>query len=287
MARRSRHRGDPDERGPRRNVRRRERPHLDLVVGVRPVSEALRAGRREAHKLIWRDGAVRPRPAISALLELAERSGVATEALDPQEFEKRVASVGPTHQGVVLEAGPLPTLRLQEIQEAFAGAELLVALDGVEDPQNLGAIARVAVGAGVDGLVLPKRRSAPISSAVGRASAGAIEYLPVAVVPNLREALTRLKKIGFVVIGADPAGSASLYVNPEDSPGDPSKVVLVLGAEGAGMRPSLLATLDHRIRIPMANSIASLNVSTAAAVILFEWRRRRTAGRGPPKSPGG
>ena len=193
MARRSRHRGDPDERGPRRNVRRRERPHLDLVVGVRPVSEALRAGRREAHKLIWRDGAVRPRPAISALLELAERSGVATEALDPQEFEKRVASVGPTHQGVVLEAGPLPTLRLQEIQEAFAGAELLVALDGVEDPQNLGAIARVAVGAGVDGLVLPKRRSAPISSAVGRASAGAIEYLPVAVVPNLREALTRLE----------------------------------------------------------------------------------------------
>lgn len=285
MASRSKRRGDPVERGSRNKTRAPGGSQLGLVVGVRPVAEALRAGRRELYRLVWRQGAGPPRPGIRALLELAEQRGVASEGLSPERFEQRLGDSTSVHQGVALEASPLPTLRLQEIETAFERAHTLVALDGVEDPQNLGAIARVAVGAGVAGLILPKRRSAPLSSAAARASAGAIEHLPIAIVPNLREAVTRLQKVGFRAIGADPRGATSLYEDlPASSfstPGE-DQIVLVLGAEGSGLRPSLLAALDHTIQIPMASSIASLNVSTAAAVILFEYRRRRGLPRGSP-----
>ncbi len=260
------------------------------VVGVRAVTEALRAHRRELRALWWRRTRAAPRPAISALLALAERANVPVHALEPAEFDRRVerreSRAGPrlpgtvVHQGVALDAGPIPTLTLQQLPEAFAAAETLVALDGVEDPQNLGAIARVAAAAGVQGLILTKRRCAPLSAATARASAGAIEHLQIAVVPNLREALARLQKLDFEAVGADPDGDASLYQMP--SPREPHARVLVLGGEGAGLRPNIQAVLDRRLRIPMAEPIESLNVSAAAAVVLFEWRRQALTREKPP-----
>jgi 23S rRNA (guanosine2251-2'-O)-methyltransferase len=248
------------------------------VVGLRPVSEALRAGRRELRSVFWRRTRDAPRPSVVAALELAERKGVPIRSLSPEEFDRsfggrdgRSASGTPPHQGSALDAGPIPTLTLQQIPNAFADAEVLVALDGVEDPHNLGAIARVAAASGAAGLIVPKRRSAPLGGATSRASAGAIEHLRVAVVPNLREALTRLQKLGFEAIGADPLGENTLY--EASPPGDFRGRILVLGGEGTGMRPSVRASLDRRIRIPMADGVESLNVSVAAAIVLFEWRR--------------
>jgi 23S rRNA (guanosine2251-2'-O)-methyltransferase len=148
----------------------------------------------------------------------------------------------------------------------------LVALDGVEDPQNVGAIVRVADSAGVDGLILTHRRSPPLGPALARASAGAVEWLPVARVPNLRGALKLLKKEGFWALGAEPEGPVSLFDTPESITRGP--LVVVLGSEGKGLRPGVLEEIDHRVRIPMAGRVASLNVATAAAVVLFELLRR-------------
>ncbi len=148
-----------------------------------------------------------------------------------------------------------------------------MALDGVEDPQNVGAIARVAEACGACGLLLTQRRAPPLGAAVSRASAGAIEWLPTARVPNLGRALNTLKDKGFWVFGCDPKGAEDVFALPgRVVAGDQ---VVVLGAEGRGLRAGILRVLDHRIRIPMAGRVGSLNVAAAAAVVLFELRRRR------------
>ncbi len=239
------------------------------------MSEALRAGRRELHRLIWREREGGPHPALAGILEQAKWRHVPEAALEAKAFDTLLGEIDAPHQGVALEAGPLPTYTLQELPRVFENARLLVGLDGVEDPHNLGAIARVAVAAGVDGLIVPKRRSAPLSAAASRASAGALEHLRTATVPNLREAVRRLQGQGLVAVGADPNGEASLYDPlPGEVDGRPPPRVLIFGGEGAGLGRSMRESLDVRVRVPMATTIGSLNVSTAAAVILFEWLRR-------------
>jgi 23S rRNA (guanosine2251-2'-O)-methyltransferase len=148
----------------------------------------------------------------------------------------------------------------------------LIALDGVEDPQNVGAIARVAEAAGVGGMILTRRRCPPLSPAVSRASAGAIEWLPCARVPNLPRALKQLKSAGFWTFGTDSEADLDLFeLSDRVVTGDR---VVVLGAEGKGMRRGVDRVLDYRLRIPLGGKVASLNVSAAAAVILFELKRR-------------
>jgi 23S rRNA (guanosine2251-2'-O)-methyltransferase len=149
-------------------------------------------------------------------------------------------------------------------------ARLLLALDGVEDPQNLGALLRVADGAGVDGIVLTERRSAPISPVAVKASAGAAEHLRIARVVNLVRALEDLKRHNLWIIGLDERG-ASDY-DKFDFTGD---CVLVLGREGAGLHDLVRRTCDHLLRIPMAGGVSSLNVSAAGAVVLYEAARQR------------
>ena len=190
------------------------------------------------------------------------------------------AGSGRAQAGVALEVGPLPESSLEDLMVRDTdGPRTFVALDGVEDPQNLGAIARVADAAGVTALVLTHRRAPPLSPAVSRASAGAIEWLPVARVPNLRRALNQLKGQGFWIFGADPEGAESLFAVPEMwLRGDR---VLVLGAEGRGLRSGILAAVDHRVRVPMTGRVASLNVAAAAAVILFEMARRQESATSP------
>jgi 23S rRNA (guanosine2251-2'-O)-methyltransferase len=238
------------------------------------VREALRAARRPLHRLVLQPGVRGERPEHTALRRLAERLGV------PVVEEKEAPPAPGDHQGVRLRAGPLPELGLEALLTGIASPDdaaapppvTLVALDGVEDPQNLGAIARVADAAGVAGLVLTDRRAPPLSPAVSRASAGAIEWLPVARVPNLGRALNQLKEQGFWIFGGDLEGDRSLFDLPSRTL--PVRRVVVLGAEGRGLRPGIVRALDFRVRIPMAGRVASLNVATAAAVVLFELVRR-------------
>jgi 23S rRNA (guanosine2251-2'-O)-methyltransferase len=188
---------------------------------------------------------------------------------------------GARNQGLVLEAGPLPAPSLEELQslDVLPGeARRLVALDGVEDPQNLGAVIRVAEAAGALGLILTSRRAPPLGAAVSRASAGAVEHLPVSRVGNLRRALEQLKEGGFWTIGADPDAAEDLFLTPDRIwQGD---LVLVFGSEGRGLRRAVVEALDHRVRIPMAGRVGSLNVAAAAAVVLFHARLRSSQARG-------
>jgi len=242
----------------------------EQLTGVHASLEAIRARRRVLRVLRVRAG--RQRPEVAEVVEAARAAGVPVEAVDDAQFAEFASGAG-NPQGVVLEAEPLPELSLESLLESVGvGNPTLVALDGVEDPQNLGAIARVAEAAGVSGLVLPRRRCAPLSPAAARASAGAIEWLPCARVPNLPRALNQLKSEGFWVFGSEPEAAADLFELPARAL--EGKRVVVFGAEGRGLRRGVEKALDYRVRIPLGGRVASLNVSSAAAVFLFELNRR-------------
>jgi len=246
----------------------------EILYGVHPVREALRAARRRAHRLHLRP---RSRPEVRELEAAARAAGIPVVVADEAAL---VALAGPDArtQGVALEAGPLPELEPEALARAGGDDDLIVALDGVEDPQNVGAIVRVAEAAGAGGLLLTRRHAPPLSAALARASAGAIEHLPVARASNLPQALKILKQKGYWVFGGLAGGAEDLY-GLSDRVVTGRKVV-VLGAEGRGLRPAVLEQVDHRVRIPLAGQVASLNVAAAAAVLLFELRRRRPVPRG-------
>jgi len=250
---------------------------VERIVGLRPVTEALRARRRKLERLYLRGTTEAPRSALRVLLEMARIAGLPAAELAPCEFDTLVPR-GVNHQGVLLEAGPLPIGSLQDLGDTLTRARWLLALDGIEDPQNLGAIVRVAVAAGVDAAILPRRRRAALGPGVNRASAGALEHLPLILVSNLATALDRTKQVGFWVHAADPAGSEDLFDTTTDA--FEERRILVLGGEHRGIRPGLRRHIDRVFRIPMDPRIDSLNVAAAAAVMLFEWRRRDTFTRG-------
>lgn len=256
-------------RGVRGKLRTAHGP-AECLYGLHPVHEALRARRRRIHRLLVRSG---PRGGeLEALVGAARELGTPVEEVTAEVLGRRAGPEART-QGVALLADPLPELGLEALLRILpAGPRRLVALDGVEDPQNLGAIARVAEAAGVGGLVLTQRRAPPLSPAVAKASAGAIEHLPVARVVNLTRAIEALKTEGFWAFGADEEAADDVFALPDRVlSGD---LLLVLGAEGRGLRQGVQAVLDHRIRVPMRGRVASLNVSAAAAVLLFELERR-------------
>jgi 23S rRNA (guanosine2251-2'-O)-methyltransferase len=230
----------------------------EVVYGRRPVFEALR-GRREVGA-VW--CTARSRETLDWLPERAvvEPGGRLAARAGSEE-----------HQGVVAEVGPYPYAGAAEV----LGGErpLVVALDEVTDPHNLGAVARVAECAGASGLVITKRRSAAVTAAVCRASAGAVEHLRIARVENLAEFLLEAKRPGlWSYAAAAGAGTAHDAADYRDG------AVFVLGAEGRGLRPRVRASCDQEIAIPLFGRIESLNVSTAAAVLLFEARRQRGGG---------
>jgi 23S rRNA (guanosine2251-2'-O)-methyltransferase len=251
-----------------------ERAVPELIFGLHPVLEALRAQRRRLIRLRIQEDLNRAE--LEELAELALAAGIGVERIPREKLEATLPS-GARSQGLVLEAGPLPMPSLEELQSLpvpHGGSRRLLALDGIEDPQNLGAIIRVAEAAGALGLILTARRAPPLGAAVARASAGAVEHLPVSRVGNLRRALIQLKRGGFWVIGADPKAGEDLFQTPDRIwQGD---LALLFGAEGRGLRRGVVQLLDHRIRIPMAGRIGSLNVAAAAAVVLFEVVRRST-----------
>src|SRR5579864_5000526 len=244
---------------------------MDILYGVHAVEEALRAGRRRFdHVMVARE---RQDERLARVVAECRQAGVRVRQ-EPREQLTQVAGTA-AHQGIVAAVREKEFLAIEDLFERpdnSSSARLLLALDGVEDPQNLGALLRVADGAGVDGVVLTERRSAPLSPVAVKASAGATEHLRIARVVNLVRALEELKQQNIWVIGLDERG-ASDY-DQFDLTGD---CVLVLGREGAGLHDLVRRTCDHLLRIPMAGGVSSLNVSTAGAVVLYEVARQRRA----------
>ena len=269
---------------------------MEVLYGVHPVEEALKAGRRRFdHVLVARE---RDDARIERVVTACRQAGVRVRQ-EPREQLTLLAQTA-AHQGVVAMVHPQEFLSIEDLFAPSAGkngeARLLLALDGVEDPQNLGALLRVADGAGVDGVedpqnlgallrvadgagvdgvVLTERRSAPLSPVAVKASAGAAEHLRVARVVNLVRALEELKKQNLWIIGLDERGQTDY--DRFDLTGD---CVIVLGREGAGLHDLVRRTCDHLLRIPMAGGVSSLNVSAAGAVVLYEaFRQRRITAR--------
>lgn len=238
------------------------------------VREALRAGRRELFRL--RVDPRARRGEVAALCRKAEQLGVPVSESAAEEWlgELDPSSRRANPQGVMLEAGPLPSPSLAELIAGLpAGGGCLVALDEVEDPQNVGALIRVAEAAGAQGLVLLERRAPPLGGAVARASSGALEWLPVARVRNLARALDELKEAGSWIVGADHNATASVFELSDRLLS--GRLVVVLGSEGRGLRTGIRKRVDHAVSVPMRGAVGSLNVAAAGAVILYELLRRR------------
>ena len=252
---------------------------MEVLYGVHPVEEALKAGKRRFdHVLVARE---RDDSRLERLVAAFRQAGVRVRQ-EPREQLTLLAQTA-AHQGVVATVHPLEFLSIEDLfapdpASAKTGASrLLLALDGIEDPQNLGALLRVADGAGVDGVVLTERRSAPLSPAAVKASAGAAEHLRIARVVNLVRALEELKRQNLWVAGLDERGQTD-YDQFDWTAG----CVIVLGREGAGLHDLVRRTCDHLLRIPMAGGVSSLNVAAAGAVVLYEaFRQRRDAARTP------
>ena len=233
-----------------------------LLSGIHPIAEALRAG-RPLERLVVAQGAGGPR--LQEIIDMARRAGV------PVRFEPRAAldrlAGSSAHQGVVA----LGAARQYAGLDAAAACELVVALDGVEDPHNLGAIIRTAHAAGAGAVIIPERRAATLTDVVGKAAAGALEHLPVVRVANINRTLEELKDRGFWIYGLDERGTET-YDRAEFA----TPTALVFGGEGKGLHEQVRKHCDALVRIPMAGQISSLNVSVAAGVTLFEWKRRRS-----------
>ena len=232
----------------------------ELVYGRHPVREVLRAGRREVVELLASERA------LAAEAWLREAPGLRVQVRP--EAALTAAAGTRDHQGVVAFCEPY---RYADAHELATGERpLVVCLDGVTDPHNLGAVCRSAEGAGASGVVLPERGAARVTAAVCRASAGAVEHLPVAVVVNLARYLGEIKRADLWVWAAAEDADASLWQT--DLTGG---TALVLGAEGTGVRPGVRRACDGAIAIPLAGRVASLNVSVAAGIMLFEAARQR------------
>ncbi len=233
------------------------------LSGIHPVLEALRANQPIDRVLIAK-GAGGPR--LQQIIDLCRERSIAVRFEQRQTLDR--LSKTSAHQGVIAVGAAQQYAQLDEV---ISTAKMLVILDGIEDPHNLGAIIRSAHAAGADAVLIPERRAAPVTEVVAKAAAGALAHLPVVKTTNLNRLIEELKKKGFWIYGLDERGTYDYdkveYTEP---------AALVLGGEGAGLHQQVANHCDFLIRIPLAGKISSLNVSVTAGIALFEWKRRRT-----------
>ena len=236
---------------------------MAIIYGVHAVAEALAA--RRVSRLLHVRGAGRR---VEEIRARAEELRIPVETLDRRALDRLTR--GGVHQGVAADLEALRAFTLEELVRDVEGPPLVVVLDGVEDPQNVGAIVRSADGAGAHGLVRQARRAARLEGAAARASAGAVAHARIATVINIARALEELRDLSVWSVGLD--GSAS---EPYDAVDYTQPTALVLGAEAKGLRHLVRERCDRVVRIPMAGPVESLNVSVAAGVVLFEAARQR------------
>ena len=236
-----------------------------IIYGFNPVIEALRAGRVRRLRV-----GARADKRTDEVVALAKRSGVAIERTDAAALERLAR--GGVHQGIVAELAPTRDYSIQElIERAAPAAPLLIVLDGIEDPHNLGAITRTVDAAGAHGVIRQARHAAALDGAAAKVSAGAMALVPFATVVNIARALEELKEANVWTVGLAREATESYDVVDYTLP-----TAIVLGSEGEGLRRLTRDRCDRLVRIPMAGAVESLNVSVAAGVALFEAVRQRT-----------
>jgi 23S rRNA (guanosine2251-2'-O)-methyltransferase len=244
-----------------------------IVYGINPVLEALRTGRvKELRVGDMASGPERRKPndRLQQVLTLAGEQGVRVRHVPP-EWLDRESNRG-VHQGVVADVALIETYSVEELVRGASRTPLLVVLDGIEDPHNLGAILRTADAAGVDGVVMQNRRSAALGGAAAKASAGAVAHVRIAEVVNVARAIEELKELGVWTVGL--AGEAPTSYDAIDFT---LPTAFVLGAEATGLRRLVRERCDHLAAIPLGGHVGSLNVSVAAGITLFEAVRQRRA----------
>lgn len=237
---------------------------MPTVYGIHPVKAALAGGQVE--RLVLQQDS--PNPRLRELAGLARAGGVDVR-FEPRARLDRLADGG-VHQGAVALLAGQALRSLEDLLDAAPPNPVFLVLDGVEDPHNLGAILRSADGAGVSGVILPKRRTAPLSDVVWKASAGAAAHVPLARVANVAQTLEELKQRGIWVAGADMAGDREWHQLDWTGP-----VALVLGGEGAGLHDLVRRRCDFLVRLPLLGTVQSLNVSVTAGILLYEIIRQR------------
>jgi 23S rRNA (guanosine2251-2'-O)-methyltransferase len=239
---------------------------VDILYGRNPVLEALRAG-RAARKLVVAAG-IPTEKRLAEILELAGQRGIPVE----ESARRRLDDIAHTehHQGVAGYFHGRPPMALEDLLAQARAPQLLVVLDGIQDPQNLGAITRTADAVDADGIILPRHRAVGVTAAAAKASAGATEHVPVVIVTNLVHALEQMQAAGLWVVGLAADGDTRYDAFDFTVP-----VAVVVGAEGEGMRSLTRRHCDAAVSLPLAGRVSSLNAGAAAAVLLYEVARQR------------
>lgn len=246
-----------------------EQPERNFLIGRNPVIEALRAG-SEVEKVFIAEGS---EGSISLIKALAKENGVIIDVVDRVALNRMVP--GEKHQGVIAE---IPAYKYSEVEDIFAKAErsgedpFIILLDEIEDPHNLGAVIRTAECAGAHGVIIPKRRACGITGTVAKSAAGAIETIPVARVTNMARTIEELQERGIWIAACDMDGDTYYDANLS------GPIAIVIGNEGRGISRIVREKCDFVVSIPMKGKINSLNASNAAAIIMYEIRRRRELG---------
>jgi len=239
-----------------------------VIFGVNPVLEAIRGSPKSVEKILIAEGAQRQ---AGEIMSRAKEAKIRFEVVD-RETISRLAEGG-VHQGVLAEVKDFEYIGLTELIRKAKGSDrqpLVVLLDGIQDPHNLGAIIRSAHAFGAQGVVIMKDRAVGVTGTAVKASAGATSHCEVARVTNLSRAIDELKEAGFWTVAADPAGDQLSWHAKLTGP-----LAVIVGAEGAGVRKGVLGHADYKVRIPMAGQVASLNASVSAGVLLYEIARQR------------
>ena len=240
----------------------------DVLIGRNAVIEAIRSG-RGINKLLIADGD--KEGSVKEVISLAKEQGIVIQFVERSKIEGIAG--GLRHQGVLAYVAPVAYSDLETILQAAetkGEAPFLLLLDELEDPHNLGALLRTADATGVHGVLIPKRRSVPLTATVAKTSAGAVEYVPVARIGNIAQTLRKLKDKGFWVAGADMDGSQNYYEADLTGP-----LVLVIGSEGHGMSRLTKEQCDFIVKMPMVGKINSLNASVAGSILMYESMRQR------------
>lgn len=240
----------------------------DVLIGRNAVIEAIRSG-RGINKLLIADGD--KEGSVKEVISLAKEQGIVIQFVERSKIEGIAG--GLRHQGVLAYVAPVAYSDLETIFQAAetkGEAPFLLLLDELEDPHNLGALLRTADATGVHGVLIPKRRSVPLTATVAKTSAGAVEYVPVARIGNIAQTLRKLKDKGFWVAGADMDGSQNYYEADLTGP-----LVLVVGSEGHGMSRLTKEQCDFIVKMPMVGKINSLNASVAGSILMYESMRQR------------
>lgn len=240
----------------------------EFVAGRNSVIEALKSG-RSINKILVAKG--ERHGSVREIIGQARERGLVVQEVETTKLDTITAGV--RHQGVVAMVAPVAYVEIEDILNNAQGngePPFIVLLDELEDPHNVGAILRTADATGVHGVLIPKRRSAPLTGTVAKTSAGAVEYVPVARIGNVAQTLEQLKKQGLWVVGADMDGDKPYYEADLTGP-----LVVVVGNEGKGMGRLTKEACDYVVRIPMRGQISSLNASVACSLILYEVLKQR------------